>query len=496
MTTVYQPTRVVWPPQPQPYYPRNPMYDGLSSSSSSRRHERRESLRRAEQVRADEALARRMQAEEEQLLVLESMRTAQRERDQGRQPHHSNSMAINHDRDRTRTASTASSSRSSTPRPRPSSPLPVPPRIMTPSPARSAPKTPAEDQLELREHTHSKSPRCQRSRCGTLLPVAASPARSRLPSSSSSHTHALSAQLHLTCPRCSTTHCLGCSRPVSCPPHCPSSSSSSCALPKCCPPIRALAIFHILSAFDDAYLSACSSLLSAPGQANVPAEHRTLFLEYLTSNSDTRFTKAFNRTFLHTLLALRPWLSSPSPFPAPSPSSSPLPPTPTPTPPPPPSIPTLLSTSFLLEVARAYLADSTRNHVHWVIHGELYVALLALLVLLGRSSDPALSRLVMRPLQRRSPPSSSPSSSSGVQACVSASTGAFIEERKAAEGQEGDEEGGEEEEQSLSLYALAGKPRVRADLRKMEGRGDKETQSLVAQLLMDLNHIVCMDVLG
>jgi len=47
-----------------------------------------------------------------------------------------------------------------------------------------------------------------------------------------------------------------------------------------------------------------------------------------------------------------------------------------------------------------------------------------------------------------------------------------------------------------SLCALAGAGRIRADLRKMENRNDVETQGLVAQLLMDLNHIVCMNVLN
>ncbi|KAF8079321.1 hypothetical protein FPV67DRAFT_110411 [Lyophyllum atratum] len=465
MATVYQPQRVVWPPQP--YYP-NQYQSGfpamgeasarysrhLEDSRISRREsERRESLRRSEQVRADAVMAARLQEEDERLLYYSSRKTAQMDRTASPSIRSSTSRSLlgrrtpsivvepfippQHDQAPTRSTPAPTSP------PRVSTPRVSTPSLATQTKAVAAPpvqQTPSVKNAaeELREHTKlfTRSPLC--SRCGTKMNVEPLVDIS------------LGKQLHLTCDRCSTTHCRGCVQPVDCGARC-DAIRDQCRLKKCCSRGRAVAIFEILGLFDKEYTASAENVCGSDIWP-VPEFDRNVFLEFVTSNAEERFSKRFNKSFTATLQALHSWLPLEEHIHR--------------------SVRLLLSTSFLLEVVRAYLENSTRSHIHWVIHGELYVEIMSLLTLLGR--EESHRDLVMGRLPKIH-------SSSGVQAWM----------WDAASEWKADMESTRE-----SLYTVAGEGSIRTDLRKMEKRNDARTQNLVSQLLMDLNHVVCMSVLN
>ncbi|PPQ71650.1 hypothetical protein CVT24_007841 [Panaeolus cyanescens] len=73
--------------------------------------------------------------------------------------------------------------------------------------------------------------------------------------------------LHVTCRSCKIVHCRGCFKPHACPITCKGASENpDCTIHTCCPEIRAIALFHILDAFDT-----CSSQEKASFESRTQA---------------------------------------------------------------------------------------------------------------------------------------------------------------------------------------------------------------------------------
>lgn len=472
MAAVYHYPQPVW--SQSQYYPQYVPVHTLN---------RGQDMRVAEQLRADEELALRTQAEEERLLAMDSMWSAdldRRRRGTGDFTRRSSpgTSSASSSFSTTSTLSTLSSlptrsgsTRSSTPYSdrsrRPSVGPPVEPFIPpgayptpAPSPERAprlsapihpprpaptqggaaAPATPAD---ELRDYAtlFTRSLAC--SRCGDEMFVQPMVDIS------------LRRQLHLFCARCPvpTPHCRGCGKPVACKRKC-DAIRDDCQLKTCCRKGRAIAIFEILGLFDKSYTTAAESL-SKSNIWPVPKSERDDFLQLATSNTDPRLTRPFNQTLTKTLSALQGWLPLEQSVHA--------------------SVRLLFSTSLLLEVVRAYLKDTTAAYVNWVIYGELYTEILGLLKLFGREEcHHALVMQSLPAIQR----------SSGLQSWLwdEQSVWSFDPNRT---------------RKSLFAVAVADSRNIREELKKLgEKLRDPESKEFIAQFSMDLNHIFCMQVLS
>ncbi|KAF5385160.1 hypothetical protein D9615_000916 [Tricholomella constricta] len=459
----YHHPQPVWPPSHFDGFPAMywtpPNHAGQAGEVNSWRErinaERRETLRRVEQIRADEELAMRMQREEEHLLLLDSTRSAEADygppivdEDTHRQRRMSTSTrpCTPHSRRSRRSQSpvvepfipppsTKPSQRSPTSKARRASAAVNDP---APSKVTSSVLTPAQ---QLRECAHIFTRALPCSRCGNDMFIQPMVDVS------------VGKQLHLTCEKCPkrTAHCRGCAKAVGCRRDC-DALHSDCRLITCCRKGRAIAIFEILSLFDKYYTSAAEDL-SKSSIWPVPKAERDDFLRLATSNSDSRLTRPFNTTLSETLAALQTWLPLEHSVHS--------------------SVPLLLSTSFILEVVRAYLKDATGGLINWVVYGELYTEILSLLKLLGRQE--CHHELVM-----------------GSLPTIHRSSGLHSWVWDAQSEWSADCTGGRK-----SLYSIADAKDIRAQLGKLGKKLlSEESREFVTQFSMDLNHIVCMNVLN
>lgn len=234
---------------------------------------------------------------------------------------------------------------------------------MTPTPpTRPATRSRAQNQNISPEHepSHHRDFFTASRRCSRCREVVKSPR--------SSSTEPFSPRLlHLPCPSCNTNHCRGCFKPTRCPPHCP--GGPSCTVRTCCSSICAIALFEVLCSFDKEYAA-----YSPTGE----------FINGVIARTDKR-TRAFEGTLVGALRSVSSWLLLAASL---SPSGIH------------PSIPRLFTVSHLPSVMYAFLSHTHGAERDWVVHSEIYVALMDVIKHLASSSSGGLAGVVKEPVRR------------------------------------------------------------------------------------------------
>ncbi|KAF8167212.1 hypothetical protein B0H34DRAFT_791971 [Crassisporium funariophilum] len=201
-------------------------------------------------------------------------------------------------------------------------------------------------------------------RCGNLM----SPPRVQL--STTSELPSFCDLLHVTCSKCATSHCRGCSAVSKCPRQC--SGGHGCAVRNCCPDVRAIAIFEALSSFDQTFATEA-------GFAGVNGkQQRQAYIKLLISKADKSMRK-FEDAFVRILRLLCSWLQASSD----DEKGRALH----------PAVARLFTASFLPEVLQGFMSNN--NVRDWIAHSETYIVVLETL---RRMFDCGLSSVLTDPL--------------------------------------------------------------------------------------------------
>ncbi|EDR04470.1 uncharacterized protein LACBIDRAFT_304567 [Laccaria bicolor S238N-H82] len=163
--------------------------------------------------------------------------------------------------------------------------------------------------------------------------------------------------LHLPCASCNTNHCRGCFKPTRCPPTC--SGGQSCPVRTCCSAICAIALFEVLCSFDKEYAGE--------------------FIIVVIARTDKR-TRAFEGVLVGTLRNVSSWLVQAASA-SESSSGSGIH----------ASIPRLFTVSHLPSVMHAFLSHTLGAERDWVVHSEVYIALMDVIKNLSSSSNGGVS---------------------------------------------------------------------------------------------------------